>query len=225
MGHVRDVGLRLDVPNRWDAPLVLGGGQNNSRRSMSSSGTPDSPRAGSMSAAQAMAMASGGGSGGSSSAGGRNTTFMLLPPDEFLPFVVPFQGGAGVLAGGPAAPHATAWRQMAPALSGKGGKAGDAAGAGALYLYPLPPEYERALHKKLAMTSELRHKFRQASLPKERERELNDAIQGHFKEWLAANSMLRQIYDLSNLEKDEVSAAGGSGPGSADGKEKVLLAL
>lgn len=26
--------------------------------------------------------------------------FSLLPPEEFLPFVVPFQGGTGVLAGG-----------------------------------------------------------------------------------------------------------------------------
>lgn len=42
----------------------------------------------------------------------------------------------------------------------------------------------------------------QAGLPKEVECELNNVIQNHFKEWLASNALLRQIYDLSNLEKD-----------------------
>lgn len=59
-------------------------------------GTPESPRA-SLSAAQAHAMSSAGGSSSNPSA--RATTFTLLPPDEFLPFVVPFQGGPGPLAG------------------------------------------------------------------------------------------------------------------------------
>ena len=49
----------------------------------------------------------------------------------------------------------------------------------------------------------------QASLPKDKERELNDTIQAHFKEWLQGSSTLRQIYDLSNRERDE---QGGNGP-------------
>lgn len=34
---------------------------------------------------------------------------------------------------------------------------------GALYLFPLPAEYERVLLRKLAMTGELRQRFRQVS--------------------------------------------------------------
>ena len=55
----------------------------------------------------------------------------------------------------------------------------------------------------------------QANLTKEKERELNDAIQAYFKDWLSSSNMLRQIYDLSNLEKDEgvlAAAAGNGGP-------------
>jgi TBCC domain-containing protein 1 len=48
----------------------------------------------------------------------------------------------------------------------------------------------------------------QAGLTKDKERELNDAIQAHFREWLQNSSLLRQIYDLSNLERaDEASNA------------------
>jgi hypothetical protein len=56
-----------------------------------------------------------------------------------------------------------------------------AASASLTYLFPLPPEYERALHKKLTMTAELRQRFRAAGLTKEREAELNNAIQAYFK--------------------------------------------
>jgi TBCC domain-containing protein 1 len=62
--------------------------------------------------------------------------------------------------------------------------AGSQPGPGAApltYLFPLPPEYERALHKKLTMTAELRQRFRAAGLTKEREAELNNAIQAYFK--------------------------------------------
>jgi hypothetical protein len=37
--------------------------------------------------------------GSTGGSGVSNATFSLLSPDEFLPFVIPFQGGAGVLAG------------------------------------------------------------------------------------------------------------------------------
>ena len=61
----------------------------------------------------------------------------------------------------------------------------------------------------------------QAGLSKDKERELNDAIQSHFREWLQSSSLLRQIYDLSNLERSEDGAAaaaaaalvGGAGAG------------
>ena len=46
----------------------------------------------------------------------------------------------------------------------------------------------------------------QAGLTKDKERELNDAIQAHFREWLQGSSLLRQIYDLSNLERADEAA-------------------
>ncbi len=50
-----------------------------------------------------------------------------------------------------------------PGGAGAGGlgAGGGGGGVGGLYLFPLPPEYERALHRKLAMTGELRQRFRQ----------------------------------------------------------------
>ena len=42
----------------------------------------------------------GGGRGGSGSGPSLRQAFSLLPPEEFLPFVIPFTGGPGSLAGG-----------------------------------------------------------------------------------------------------------------------------
>lgn len=100
-----------------------------------------------------------------------------------------------------------------------------------MYLFPLPADYEKALMRKLGMTNDMRQKFKQVRMPlmvkrslvgslphlplvymsqanltKDKERELNDAIQAHFREWLQSSSLLRQIYDLSNLERDEAGA-------------------
>lgn len=57
-------------------------------------------------------------------------------------------------------------QQQAVAAGGAGGAGGArqgpaAAAAASLYLFPLPPEYERSLHKKLGMMADLRHKFKQ----------------------------------------------------------------
>jgi len=43
------------------------------------------------------------------------------------------------------------------------------------------------------------------------------------QEWLSQNNMLRQIYDLSNLEKDEASTS--SGGFTPPPKERVTLNL
>ncbi|GFH22557.1 C-CAP/cofactor C-like domain-containing protein, partial [Haematococcus lacustris] len=81
----------------------------------------------------------------------------------------------------PAAPSQGVGPEEGPAGGSKAaGKAGGKA-AGPASLFPLPPAYERALHKKLSMTTELRHRFRQAGLSKEREAELNNTIQSYFK--------------------------------------------
>jgi hypothetical protein len=126
LAHLRDAGVRLDMGNKWDCPEVL---QGRDRRGMSSG--PDSPRSFSM------------------GSGPARHTFSLLPPDDFLPYVVPFQGGAGVLAGGPAHPSATRWSTLSTNAQ-----------KGAVYLFPLPPEYEKALVRKLGMTGEMRSKFK-----------------------------------------------------------------
>lgn len=52
MAHVRDAGLRVDTPNKWDAPLVLSGGAPGAaglvaRRSLSGAGEAVSCRYGS----------------------------------------------------------------------------------------------------------------------------------------------------------------------------------
>ena len=39
--------------------------------------------------------------------------------------------------------------------------AGGASGGGAAYLFPLPQDYEVAMQRKLGMTTEMRHKFKQ----------------------------------------------------------------
>jgi hypothetical protein len=68
---------------------------------------------------------------------------------------------------------------------------------GALYLFPLPPDYERALVRKLSVTSELRQRFRQLGLGKEKERELNDTIQAHFK---VGQHLLPEVSTLSSQQ-------------------------
>ncbi|PNH12003.1 TBCC domain-containing protein 1 [Tetrabaena socialis] len=142
--HAREVGLRCDLPNRFDQPLVLVGKDRS--KGLAGSSAPNSPRLGM------------GSSSGSAAAAATKACYSLQPPEEMLPFVVPFVGSGGALAG----------------------------------------------------------------LTKEKERELNDAIQGYFKEWLVGSNLLRQIYDLSTLEKEEMAAAGagasvGLSPGSSGG--------
>ncbi|GIL89591.1 hypothetical protein Vretimale_1845 [Volvox reticuliferus] len=179
--HIREVGLRYDLPNRFDSPVVLVG---KDRKSLAGS-APSSPR---LSAS----------TGGASYAAVAKSSYSLQSPDEFLPFVVPFVGGSGPLAGGAAPSIATRWNHLATAAQ---------RGPGPLYLFPLPPDYERALQRRLNLTHDMRSKFKQAGLSKEKERDLNDAIQGYFKEWLLSSNLLRQIYDLSTLEKEEMAAA------------------
>ncbi|GLC35188.1 hypothetical protein PLESTB_000564000 [Pleodorina starrii] len=191
--HVREVGLRCDLPNRFDSPVVLVG---KDRKSLAGS-TSNSPRPG--------GGAGGGGTSSSSSssaaAAAAKSSFSLQSPDEFLPFVVPFLGGSGPLAAGAAPALASRWNHLASSAQ---------RGPGPLYLFPLPPDYERALQRRLSLTHDMRNKFKQAGLTKDKERELNDAIQGYFKEWLVGSNLLRQIYDLSTLEKEEMAAASAS---------------
>ncbi|KAG2495859.1 hypothetical protein HYH03_006097 [Edaphochlamys debaryana] len=189
--HARDVGLRTDLPNRFDSPVVLVG---KDRKGLVGS-APNSPRLG-MGVGLAAASA-----GAGSAAAAAKASYSLLSPDEYLPFVVPFVGGSGPLAGGSAPQHASRWNHLAASAQ---------RGPGPVYLFPLPPDYERALQRRLNLTHDMRSRFKQAGLTKDKERELNDAIQGYFKEWLVGSNLLRQIYDLSTLEKEEMAAAAAS---------------
>ncbi|EFJ44041.1 hypothetical protein VOLCADRAFT_121354 [Volvox carteri f. nagariensis] len=156
------------------------------RKSLAGS-TPNSPR-----------LASSGSGSAAYSSSVAKSSFSLQSPDEFLPFVVPFLGSNGPLAGGAAPAIASRWNHLAVSAQ---------RGPGPLYLFPLPAEYERALQRRLNLTHDMRSKFKQAGLTKDKERELNDAIQSYFKEWLVGSNLLRQIYDLSTLEKEEMAAA------------------
>lgn len=60
--------------------------------------------------------------------------------------------------GGSAPAQTTRWSALATAAA-RGGP-----GAPPLYLFPLPPDYERALQRRLGMTHELRNKFKQVGL-------------------------------------------------------------
>ncbi|PNW78930.1 hypothetical protein CHLRE_09g394880v5 [Chlamydomonas reinhardtii] len=195
--HAREVGLRCDLPNRFDSPVVLLG---KDRSKGLAGATPSSPRLGSSSSPAAASS--------SAAAAAAKASYSLQPPDEFLPFVVPFVGSGGALAGGAAPPLASRWNHLA-ASSARGGASAP------LYLFPLPPDYERALQRRLGLTHDMRSKFKQAGLTKDKERELNDAIQGYFKEWLVGSNLLRQIYDLSTLEKEELAAAAAAGASAA----------
>lgn len=57
--------------------------------------------------------------------------------------------------GGSAPAQTTRWSALATAAARVG------PGAPPLYLFPLPPDYERALQRRLGMTHELRNKFKQ----------------------------------------------------------------
>ncbi|MEW5320106.1 MAG: hypothetical protein WDW38_011205 [Sanguina aurantia] len=167
-----------------NSPSIADAGPAGKERVQRHSSGPDSPRT------------------TSASAGDPKSAFSLLPPDEFLPYVVPFLGGHGALAGGPAPAHTTRWRQLQPAASVSAFSSSSSACVHP-YVYALPPDYERAVQRKLSMTGELRSKFKQAGLTKEKERELNDVIQAYFKDWLSGSGLMRQIFDLSALEREE----------------------
>ena len=98
-----------------------------------------------------------------------------LPPEEFSPFVVPFAAADGA----------------APAPAGRAPTTANP--------FPLPPAYAAATEAKVRRVSELQAAVREAALDEGRRRELQGAIQAHFREWLVASGNMRQIFDLSRL--------------------------
>lgn len=158
--HTAASGLGGGVSS-WDRPLVVGtskqqpmaspGGSFGGIPSTASSGTmapPSSPgqsprlhiNTGSTSDAQSMGPVS----------------VSLLPPGKLAPFVVPFRGSSGPLAGGPPTLSSAASRTSSDPLC-MFLDAGDAGGARfPSSPWPVPPEYQAAWESKMASASEVR---------------------------------------------------------------------
>jgi TBCC domain-containing protein 1 len=110
-----------------------------------------------------------------------------LPPEEYAPLVVPFsvcsrEGQA----------------ETAPTSTG---------GAAPGSPFSLPPGYVAALEARLRRVADVQGAVRDAQLDESKRKELQAAIQGHFREWLVVTGNMRQVVDLSRV------ATGGHGAG------------
>ena len=179
--HMAAAGV-APAPNAWDSPVLAVGGRGGA--ALAAAGAPNAPAT-------------------------------LLPPDRFAQVAIPFVGGPGPLCGGAALPDGPRLASDAGALLGLGprgaaagsadgasGSPASAARAAAASPFPLPPAYEAAREAKVAAIADLRAAVRRAALADARKRELQAAIQAHFKEWLASSGMMRQVYDLARLERE-----------------------
>ena len=66
--------------------------------------------------------------------------------------------------------------------------------------FPLPAAYADATEAKVRRVGELQAAVREAALDEGRRRELQAAIQAHFRDWLVSSGNMRQIFDLSRLQ-------------------------
>lgn len=69
---------------------------------------------------------------------------VLLPCDELLPFIIPFKGSTGMLAGGPSVESQVFWNHRS-----------SNSGVRESSLFELPKKYEDAMNMKLMKVSEL----------------------------------------------------------------------
>ena len=204
--------------NYWDQPLTL------------SRPIPGSPNKDNRKSNKAWGSPSGGGgkspdvmtSSTSLSSTSPSTTSSVpapahaLPPEQLLPFVVPFRGGPGPLAGGcPSRPRGK--KNSAADDLGLGRDLVGLPGAGAEHgVFPLPLEYAHALQNKLTRVSELRGAVKGADLSDERKLELQTVVQMWFKEWLSSTGNIKQVQDIASLEKlnaESVPTEGGARKG------------
>ncbi|KAK2076228.1 hypothetical protein QBZ16_001160 [Prototheca wickerhamii] len=207
--HAAAVGLRAGV-SAWDRPLVLGtakqqlalGGGGGSMSPAAGNGAP-SASADAPPADQA-----------NGTLGPVNVS--LLPPRKLAPFVVPFRGGPGPLAGGP------------PSLLSR--PARPAGGACfPVSLWPVPQEYREAWEGKMAAANDVRAAVKKAELEDARRRELMAAIQASFKDWLQATGSMRHVYDIARMERAEASPGGtgqdlaGVTEGALDGHQSAKI--
>lgn len=61
--------------------------------------------------------------------------------------------------------------------------------------------------------TELRLVVKDAALDEARRRELQAAIQAHFKDWLLTSGNMRQVYDLARIERGDAAGAGAGAGG------------
>lgn len=174
--HLRQVGMTFGVEgsNKWDQPIVVGA---STRRQTN----PGSPHAHPLS------------SSGSPCTAGRPPV-TLMPPQDMLPFVVPFKGTLGPLAGGAACPESTKWSHNAEKPSPL-----------PPIPFPLPRDYQLALQAKFDIVHDLRVKVKHTLHEEARRRELQGVIQAYFREWLNSTNQFRQVHDLYKLEPEDVN--------------------
>ena len=109
-----------------------------------------------------------------------------LPPEEYAPLVVPFSVSSR-----------EGQTETAPTTTG---------GAAPSSPFGLPPSYVAALEARLRRVADVQGAVRDAQLDEGKRKELQAAIQGHFREWLLVTGNMRQVVDLSR-----VATGGGHG--------------
>lgn len=139
---------------------------------------------------------------GAPNSGGCGLT--CLPPDEYAPMVVPFSV-ASPASGGDAAPS-TAETASLPA----GG------GAAPSSPFALPAAYLSALEVRLRRVADVQSAVRDAQLDDGRRRELQAAIQGHFREFLLNSGKMREVVDLSRVSTNATSGGPTTGAQAAE---------
>ncbi|KDD74517.1 hypothetical protein H632_c1260p0, partial [Helicosporidium sp. ATCC 50920] len=115
----------------------------------------------------------------------------VLPPAKLLPFLVPFRGGMGPLCGGPLrldAADRTARDSLSSFLSG--GEWGSSSFPSSPF--PLPADYQDAWDERMKAAAAVRTAVKAANLDDDQKRDLMNAIQVHFKDWLQATGNMRQ---------------------------------
>uniref|UniRef100_A0A1D1ZXZ4 TBCC domain-containing protein 1 n=1 Tax=Auxenochlorella protothecoides TaxID=3075 RepID=A0A1D1ZXZ4_AUXPR len=200
----------------WDSPLAMlpehrrdGGGAG--AGAGHAAAASDAATAGSLHSASSGGSSASSGSSGStlpsSAVPGGAATVSLLPPAKLVPFVVPFRGAGGPLAGGP--PLQRDARSGSDPLSafldsGEGGGSQFPASP-----FPLPQQYFETWEAKMAAAGEVRAAVKEAALEEGRRRELMAAIQASFKDWLQSTGSMRHVYDIARMERAEAGTGSG----------------
>lgn len=127
--------------------------------------------------------------------GGATGPVYLMPPEDFLPFMVPFKGGPGPLCGG-ACSETFQWSVDSDSESSRTCPTANPD------VFALPPAYQSALQSKIQSVSRLRAAVKASFLDSSCKQEVQSVIQAYFKDWLKSSNNIRQVYDLARLERE-----------------------